>query len=108
MRIANGLDHNLVVSGRAGTLRPAAVLFDRTSGRRLDVSTTEPGVQVYTGQSLTPSIVGAYGRRFAPHAGMCLETQHYPDSPNHPMFPTTTLRPAVRWRSQTRWRFTTA
>jgi aldose 1-epimerase len=108
LRIANGLDHNLVIAGRSGALRPAAVLVDRTSGRRLEVSTTEPGVQVYTGQSLNPSIVGAYGRRFAPHAGMCLETQHYPDSPNHAMFPTTILRPAGRWRSQTRWRFTVA
>ncbi|HTM03676.1 MAG TPA: aldose epimerase family protein [Vicinamibacterales bacterium] len=108
LRIANGLDHNLVVAGRPGTLRPAAVLHDRTSGRRIEVSTTEPGVQVYTGQSLSPSITGAYGRRFAPHTGMCLETQHYPDSPNHQNFPTTVLRPGERWRSHTRWRFTIA
>jgi aldose 1-epimerase len=105
LRIANGLDHNVVVSGRSGSLRPAATLRDPISGRRLDVSTTEPGMQVYTGQSLDGRITGAYGRRFTPHAGLCLETQHYPDSPNQPQFPSTVLRPGQRWTSTTRWRF---
>ena len=105
LRLANGLDHNLVVSGTAGTLRSAAVLRDPASGRQLEVSTSEPGVQVYTGQSLDGRVTGAYGRRFTPHAGMCLETQHYPDSPNHPLFPSTVLRPGQRWTSNTRWRF---
>ena len=61
--------------------------------------------QVYTGQSLDGRITGAYGRRFTPHTGMCLETQHFPDSPNHPQFPTTVVRPGQRWTSTTRWRF---
>jgi len=105
LRLANGIDHNFVVAGSAGSLRPAAVLHDPASGRRLEVSTTEPGVQVYTGQSLDSRITGAYGRRLTPHTGMCLETQHFPDSPNHPQFPTTVLRPGQRWTSTTRWRF---
>jgi aldose 1-epimerase len=105
LRIANGFDHNFVVNGRSGSLRPAATLRDRVTGRRLEVSTTEPGVQVYTGQSLDGAITGAYGRRFTPHTGMCLETQHYPDSPNHPAFPSTVLRPGQRLTSATRWRF---
>jgi aldose 1-epimerase len=105
LRLGNGFDHNFVVAGKAGSLRPAAVLRDPASGRRLEVSTTQPGVQVYTGQSLDGRTTGAYGRRFTPHTGMCLETQHFPDSPNHPQFPTTVLRPGQRWTSMTRWRF---
>jgi aldose 1-epimerase len=105
LRIGDGFDHNFVVAGASGTLRPAAVLHDPMSGRVLEVDTTEPGVQVYTGQKLDGR-AGAYGRRLTPHAGMCLETQHFPDSPNHPDFPSTVLRPGARWTSHTRWRFT--
>ena len=108
LRIANGIDHNFVLRQTADSLRPAASLRDPYSGRRLDVSSTEPGVQVYTGQSLDGSVVGAYGRRFAAHAGLCLETQHFPDSPNHPQFPSTVLRPGERWTSRTCWQFSTA
>jgi aldose 1-epimerase len=108
LRLGNGFDHNFVLAGPGGTLRAAAVLRDPASGRRLDVYTTEPGVQVYTGQSLDGRVTGAYGRRFTPHAGMCLETQHFPDSPNHPQFPSTVLRPGQRWTSATRWRFSVA
>jgi aldose 1-epimerase len=104
IRIGDGFDHNFIVNGASGTLRPAAVLRDPVSGRRLEVETTEPGVQVYTGQKLDGR-VGAYGRRLTPHAGMCLETQHFPDSPNHREFPSTVLRPGARWTSATRWRF---
>jgi aldose 1-epimerase len=107
LRLGNGFDHNLVVVGPPGTLRAAAVLHDPITGRRLEVSATEPGVQVYTGQSLDGRITGAYKRRLTPHTGMCLETQHYPDSPNHPTFPSTVLRPGQRWTSATRWRFST-
>jgi aldose 1-epimerase len=107
LRIGNGFDHNFVLAGTSGSVRRAATLRDPVSGRRLDLSTTQPGVQVYTGQSLDGRITGAYGRRFTPHSGMCLETQHYPDSPNHPRFPTTVLRPGQRWTSTTRWRFRT-
>jgi aldose 1-epimerase len=108
LRLGNGFDHNFVLGGSRGTLRAAAVLRDPASGRRLEVSTTEPGVQLYTGQSLDGRITGAYGRRFTAHAGMCLETQHFPDSPNHPQFPSTVLRPDQRWTSATRWRFSAA
>jgi aldose 1-epimerase len=108
LRLGNGFDHNFVLGGSAGSLRAAAALRDPASGRRLDVYTTEPGVQVYTGQSLDGRITGAYGRRFSPHAGMCLETQHFPDSPNHRQFPSTVLRPGQRWTSATRWRFSAA
>ena len=108
LRLGNGFDHNFVLGGTAGTLRAAAVLRDPVSGRRLEVYTTEPGVQLYTGQSLDGRITGAYGRRFTPHAGMCLETQHFPDAPNHPQFPSTVVRPGPRWTSATRWRFSAA
>jgi aldose 1-epimerase len=104
LRIAGGYDHNFVVDGEPGALRPAARLADPASGRVLEVRTTEPGMQLYTGNFLD-GVPGKRGRRYGPRAGVCLETQHFPDSPNQPRFPSTLLRPGEAYRSRTELRF---
>jgi aldose 1-epimerase len=104
---ARGFDHNWVLQDGAARLRPAARLYDRLSGRILDIATTEPGLQFYAGQLLDGRSIGAYNRRLTAHAGLCLETQHFPDSPNQPQFPSTVLRPGEHYHSETRWHFTT-
>jgi aldose 1-epimerase len=71
------------------------------SGRRLTVETTEPGVQFYSGNFLTGAFTGRHGVKYEKHAGFCLETQHFPDSPNHPDFPSTVLRPGETMHSTT-------
>jgi aldose 1-epimerase len=85
----------------------AARLHDPASGRVLEVFTTEPGIQFYSGNFLDGSLVGPSGRSYRQGDGVCLETQHFPDSPNHPDFPSTVLRPGHTFRSTTIWRFTT-
>jgi aldose 1-epimerase len=79
--------------------------LDPTSGRTLDVYTTEPGLQLYSGNFIHDRVVGKAGQRYGPRAGLCLETQHYPDSPNHPGFPSTILRPGREYRSRTIFAF---
>lgn len=103
----NGYDHNFVL-GRtpSPTPRGFARLTDPGSGRVMEVSTTEPGVQLYTGNHLR-EFVGTDGAVFGRHGGVCLETQHFPDSPNQPEFPTTVLRPGQPFTSTTVFRFTT-
>jgi aldose 1-epimerase len=88
-------------------LRHAATLHDPRSGRTLDVHTSEPGLQLYAGTWLDGSIVGKGGRRYPQFAGVCLETQHYPDSPNRPEFPTSIVRPGRTFRSRTTFTFST-
>ena len=85
-----------------------AVLRHPGSGRRLALSTTEPGIQLYTGNALDGSLTGPSGRAYGPHAGIALETQHYPDSPNRPHFPSTELRPGQQYRSTTLLDFSAA
>ena len=99
-----GYDHNFIINGKPGTLREAAKVVDPDSGRVMVCRTTEPGVQFYTGNSLngTPSHGG-----YQKNAGLCLETQHYPDSPNQPDFPSTTLKPGHTYESTTVYEFTT-
>ncbi|MFL5385042.1 MAG: aldose epimerase family protein [Longimicrobiaceae bacterium] len=104
LRIAGGYDHNFVIDGEPGALRPAARLADAASGRVLEVFTTEPGMQLYTGNFLDGT-AGKHGHRYGPRAGLCLETQHFPDSPNQPGFPSTILRPGAEYRSRTEFRF---
>lgn len=101
LKLTGGFDHNYVVRGNAGKLRKAAYAIDPASGRTLTVLTTEPGVQFYSGNFLSGAVQGYTGTWYKQHAGFCLETQHYPDSPNHPTFPSTVLQPGVRWRSTT-------
>jgi aldose 1-epimerase len=103
--IAGGYDHNFVLDGEAGTMREAVSVSDPASGRTLVVETTQPGVQFYTGNFLDGSIAGKGGVSYVRNAGFCLETQHFPDSPNHPDFPSTTLRPGETLRESTVFRF---
>jgi len=96
-----GYDHNYVLNKGA---EPAVALRDPGTGRVLEVSTTQPGVQLYTGNFLDGSERGR-GRDYTRHSGLCLETQHYPDSPNQPGFPSTVLRPGKAYRNHTVFRF---
>jgi aldose 1-epimerase len=100
-----GYDLNFVVNGAAGTLRPAARARDPKSGRVMEVLTTEPGVQFYTGNHLDGTFRGKSGQAYVPRYGFCLETQHFPDSPNRPQFPSTVLRPDETLTSTTVYRF---
>lgn len=104
-----GYDHNLVLDAPppGASLRHAATLHDPRSGRTLDVHTTEPGLQLYAGTWLDGTLAGKGNRRYPQFAGICLETQHYPDSPNHPEFPSTILRPGARFHSRTTFTLTT-
>lgn len=100
-----GYDHNFVVNGKPGTLRLAAKVDDPATGRQMEVWTSEPGMQFYSAIHLDPSIVGKGGKPYQKYGALCLETQHYPDSPNHPTFPTTVLRPGQKFRSETIYKF---
>jgi aldose 1-epimerase len=93
LHIAGGYDHNFVLKGAIDTLRKVAFALDPMSGRTLTVLTTEPGVQFYSGNFLNGAMKGYSGRLYEKHAGFCLETQHFPDSPNRPNFPSTVLHP---------------
>lgn len=97
-----GYDHCFVVRGEAGSMRLAARVVDPASGRVMEIETTQPGIQFYTGNFLDGS-EGNGG--FKQYEAFCLETQHYPDSPNHPEFPTTVLRPGETFRQSTIHRF---
>ena len=104
LKFGNGYDHNFVVNGRAGVLREAASVYEPTTGRVMEVWTTEPGVQFYTGNYLAVAS-GKNGKPYPRRTGFCLETQHYPDSPNKPAFPSTVLRRGGRYRTTTLYRF---
>lgn len=108
LRLAGGYDHNYVLDAAGGALAPAATVLEPDSGRVMEVLTTEPGLQFYSGNFLDGSWPGKGGRIHAKHAGFCLETQHFPDSPNQPAFPPTILRPGQVFRSTTIYRFGTA
>lgn len=95
-----GYDHNYVLDSKNAELTLAAEVRDPASGRTMRVHTTQPGVQLYTGNHLK-GVAGRGGQAYDAHAGVCLETQHFPDSPNHPNFPTTVLRPGETFRSLT-------
>jgi aldose 1-epimerase len=99
-----GYDHNFVLDGSAGERILAAKVHDPLSGRFLEVHTTEPGVQFYTGNFLDGSLSSG-DRTYVQHSGFCLETQHFPDSPNQPDFPSTVLRPGETFTSQTILKF---
>jgi aldose 1-epimerase len=100
-----GYDHNWVIDRDRPGLVPAARLLGPERGRIMEVLTTEPGVQFYSGNFLDGSIVGKGGRLYRPRAGLCLETQHFPDSPHEPAFPSTVLRPGHTYRTTTVYRF---
>ena len=100
-----GYDHNFVLNAPHDLSRVAARVHDPKSGRTMEVLTTEPGLQFYSGNFLNGSIVGKGGRAYEKHSGFCLETQHFPDSPNHPNFPSTVLNPGQEYRHTTIYRF---
>jgi aldose 1-epimerase len=110
LRCAGGYDHNYVLEGRMGDLRAVAALTEPASGRTLEVATTEPGLQLYTGNFLDGTLAAKWGagKRYIRHGGLCLEPQHFPDSPNQPQFPSTLLRAGERFSSQTVLKFGTA
>jgi aldose 1-epimerase len=99
-----GYDHNFVLRGPAGKLRKIGVLSDPASGRRMEIWTSEPGVQLYVGIGLNGSIRGV-GGAYPKFGALCLETQHYPDSPNHPEFPSTVVGPSKPYQSETVYQF---
>ena len=102
----NWYDHNFVLRGKVGELKPAATMRDPKSGRKLEIWTTEPCMQMYGAQNMDGTMnAKAAGVKYQQFAGVALETQHYPDSPNHPEFPSTVLRPGETFRSRTEYRF---
>jgi aldose 1-epimerase len=106
-QLAHGLgyDHNFVLNRTGEGLQAAARVYDPITGRVLEVATTEPGLQFYSGNFLDGTITGKGGGTYAHRSGFCLETQHFPDSPNQPTFPSTVLRPGEEYRSQTVFTF---
>ncbi len=105
--LGKGYDHNFVLN-RSGTgLESAAKVSDPKSGRVMEVLTTQPGLQFYTGNFLDGTIKGKGGKVYGRRTAFCMETQHFPDSPNHPAFPTTELKPGEQYKTQTVYRFST-
>ena len=106
LRFVGGYDHNFQLRrGDGRELTTAARLYDPESGRFVQITTTEPGLQVYSGNKIDGGGPGKGGHRYAKHAAIALETQHFPDSPNQPHFPSTTLRPGEELASSTMYRF---
>lgn len=98
LKYGAGYDHNFIIDGEPGKLRPAVIVTAPLSGRTLECLTTEPAVQLYTMNHVSRAESGRDGRSYERRGAFCLETQHYPDSPNHPSFPTTTLKPGETYR----------
>jgi len=105
LKFGSGYDHTWVINGRQGVMRLAATAYEPTSGRVMQVWTTEPGMQFYTGNFLDGTLTGKAGKLYPRRSGFCFETQHYPDSPNQPSFPTTTLKKGATYKSTTIYRF---
>jgi aldose 1-epimerase len=104
LQFGGGYDHCWVLSDQ-DSLKTAATLYDSTSGRTVEVRTTEPGIQFYSGNFLTGSITGKGGVVYKHRYGLCLETEHFPDSPNQPQFPSVVLKPGETYRTQTIYQF---
>ncbi|WP_321474501.1 aldose epimerase family protein [uncultured Paludibaculum sp.] len=107
LMLGKGYDHNYVLNRTGSGLVQAARAEDAASGRVLEVWTTEPGVQFYTGNFLDGTVAGKNGVHYAQRSAFCLETQHYPDSPNHPDFPSTVLKPGEEYKTTTVWKLRT-
>jgi aldose 1-epimerase len=103
--VPGGYDHNFVLQDGEGTLKLAASVYEPASGRVMEIYTTEPGIQFYTGNFLDGTITGKGGKVYKKHYGFCVETQHFPDSPNNPSFPSTILRPGQKYSSLTVHKF---
>jgi aldose 1-epimerase len=107
LTIGGGYDHNWVLNRTGAGLSLAAKLISPKTGRVMEVLTTEPGLQFYSGNFLDGSIKGQGGKAYGHRSGLCLETQHFPDSPNEPSFPSTVLKPGATYRTTTVYRFST-
>lgn len=105
LKNGGGYDHNWVLNGTAGSLRRAARVVEPKTGRTLEVATTEPGMQFYTGNFLDGKLTGKGGRSYGRRSGFCLETQHFPDTPNQPSFPTTLIKAGQEYSSRTVFTF---
>lgn len=106
--VKGGYDHNWVLTRNGSGLQSVALLYHAASGRAMEVLTTEPGIQFYSGNFLDGTLTNTRaGTRYVKHAGLCLETQHYPDSPNQPSFPSTILTPGKTYRQTTVYKFST-
>ena len=106
LKFGKGYDHNWVLNQKkTGAMTHAATLYDPKSGRVMEVSTTEPAIQFYSGNFLDGTIIGKSGKAYAFRNGLCLETQHYPDSPNKPKFPSTELKPGQTYATTTLYKF---
>jgi aldose 1-epimerase len=103
-QVSGGYDHNYVL-GESSTVRQVATVWESTSGRVMQVLTDQPGIQFYSGNFLDGTITGKYGVKYVKYYGFCLETQHYPDSPNHPQFPTTVLKAGQVFQTKTIYKF---
>jgi len=108
LRYGGGYDHNWVLNRPDQGLRHVITITEPTTGRCLDVATSQPGVQFYTGNMLPDTVLGKQGQIYTKRAGFCLETQHFPDSPNQPHFPSTILRPGEHYHETTVFAFSTA
>ncbi|HSB93967.1 MAG TPA: aldose epimerase family protein [Flavitalea sp.] len=107
-KVAGGYDHNYVLNHKEGSLDLIGSVYEPTSGRYMEVFTTQPGIQFYTGNFLDGTLKNTKnGTRYVKHAGLCLETQHFPDSPNQPSFPAATLRPGETYNQTTVYKFGT-
>ena len=105
LHLARGYDHNWVLDSKNGNLEEAAEVYEPASGRVLKVLTDQPGIQFYSGNFLDGTLKGKNGKAYQQHAGLCLETQHFPDSPNQPTFSTTELKPGQRYHTVTIYSF---
>jgi aldose 1-epimerase len=106
-KVKGGYDHNYVLNSGGGKLALAARVYEPTTGRVMEVETTEPGIQFYSGNFLDGSITGKSGKVYKKHYGFCLETQHFPDSPNKPNFPSVVLKPGEKYTTETIYKFST-
>jgi aldose 1-epimerase len=108
LKFGSGYDHNWVINKPAGELGLMARAFEPTSGRVLEIYSTAPGLQFYTGNYITPTPPGKGGRGYQKNEAFCLEPHNFPDSPNHPDFPTTTLRAGQTYKHSIVYRFSAA
>ncbi|MDQ6760582.1 MAG: galactose mutarotase [Acidobacteriota bacterium] len=107
IRLGGGYDHNWVLDSASGSLAKAAEVYEPSTGRTLEVWTTQPGIQFYTGNFLDGTLKGKQGKVIQRRTGLCLETQHFPDSPNQPKFPSVVLKPGQTYHQTTVWKFGT-
>lgn len=105
LKVVNGYDHTWELNTKGDDSRPAAWVYDEASGRKMEIFTTEPGMQIYTGNGLRGNMTGKEGMAYPFRSAVCFETMHFQDSPNRPQFPSTVLRPGEVFRSHTVYRF---